>query len=192
MTPWEAVVDALRRGAADQALAAIPGAAVAAGEDPRLQGRVLAWHAQALALQGQHRAALDSLREAIRLARAHEGKDEVAALRQLQVAWLAAVQAPATAGAASPPDTALAAALQALQAGEQARGEALADEALAAAEAPKDQVLALLALASLPHRAAAAIAEAADVADAAGDPNLVTAVARGARQAGVALPPKVF
>ena len=192
MSAFEQVVAALRRGAADQALAAIPEAALQAGEDPRLQGRILAWHAQALGMQGQHRAALDSLREAIRLAKAHEAPEQVAALRRLQAEWLLALQAPPTLGATAAPTSKLERALAAIGAGDPTVGEALAEQALAEAQDAKEQVVALLALANLPHRAAEAIADAARIADDAGDMNLVTAVARGARQAGVELPAHVY
>lgn len=192
MSPFEQVVAALRRGAADQALAAIPEAAVQAGDDPRLQGRILAWHAQALAMQGQHRAALDSLREAIRLAKAHETKEQVAALRQLQAAWLMALQAPPAAAPTAAPASTVEQALAAIKAGDATVGEALAELALADAADAKAQVVALLALANLPHRAAEAIAAAAQIADETGDMNLVTAVARGARQVGVALAAHVY
>jgi hypothetical protein len=52
--------------------------------------------------------------------------------------------------------------------------------------------MALLALARAPGEAEAAVREAADVADRSNDMNLVTAVARAARAAGVVLPPLIF
>jgi hypothetical protein len=192
VSAFEQVVAALRRGAADQALAAIPDAALQAGDDPRLQGRILAWHAQALALQGQHRPALDSLREAIRLAKAHEPQEQVVALRRLQGDWLMALQTPPVEGQTAADTSTLGRALAAIKAGDTTLGEALADQAFADAQDAKEQVVALLALANLPHRAAEAIAAAAQIADDAGDMNLVTAVVRGARQAGVDLEVHVY
>jgi hypothetical protein len=86
-------------------------------------------------------------------------------------------------------------AVEALDKGETKRGELLALGAhrLAVRDGDvREQVLALLALARIPHRTTAAIDEAARVADESGDANLVTAVAKAAKAAGHALPKHVF
>ena len=79
-------------------------------------------------------------------------------------------------------------AVAALDAGRTQAGELLALGALSQARAAQDNreiILALLALARLPHRTTAALKQAHGVADASGDMNLVTAVSRAAKAAGV-------
>ena len=56
----------------------------------------------------------------------------------------------------------------------------------------REEVLSLLALARIPGRCEAAIKDAQSVADSSSDKNLVTAVARAARAAGVPLPKQIF
>jgi hypothetical protein len=84
------------------------------------------------------------------------------------------------------------AAVEALRAGRTDEAAALATAAHARASGPREAVLALLALAEVPGRARYALVSAHEVADACGDPNLVTAVARAAKAAGVEFPPYVF
>lgn len=155
--------------------------------------RANAWRAQAAMDLGRYDEATRSLRLALRQLRALGDAEGLAALAPLQQDLFARRAAVASQGPL--PDTPLGRALAAMDAGDWARGEALALEAAAAADAeadPREQVMARLALARVPGRAEAAIHEAAALADASDDRNLVTAVARAARAADVVLAPHVF
>ena len=86
-------------------------------------------------------------------------------------------------------------AVAALDAGKLKSGELLALGALRQARDANDNresVLALLALARLPHRTEAALMQAHAIADASGDMNLVTAVAHAAKAAGMSFGVRVF
>ncbi len=186
----------VQRGQFGQAVQSLPtfiAAADAAGR-PDLCARALAWLGQAHLSLHQLSDARAALRQAAHIAEAlgdHAGLASIRALRQTvgQVAMAAAAPPPPTV------DTPVARACAALDAGDTRSGEDLATEALHAAQAANDsreEVLAWLALARLPHRRAEAIREAAAVADRASDFNLVTAVAHAAAAAGMPLAPKIF
>ncbi len=107
----------------------------------------------------------------------------------------AAIAAAAAAPAPSTPSTPSGRAVAAFDAGDPDFGAQLARAAIAAAREaadPREEVIALLALARHPDHTEASIRAAADVADRANDFNLVTAVAHAARSAGVTFAPKVF
>lgn len=160
---------------------------------PGLEGRLHAWGAQAcLALQDP-KAARRHLSASLRLARAASDAEALEALAPLQQAVFAAMTA-----AARPtpePKTPAARAVAAYDAGRPDEGAALAREARRLAQAAgdaKEEVVALLALARTPALAGASLHAAAEVADTSGDRNLVTAVAKACRAAGVVLADKVF
>ena len=166
-------------------------AAHAAGRSD-LCARGLTWLGQAHLQRNDLRAARKALREAAAIATAlgeSAGLDAISELRR-------AVGAKAMQSA--PPqvtETLIGRACAALDDGDQATGEQLALEALAQAQTandPREQVLALLALARVPGRTETSIRSAADVADQSNDRNLITAVAHAARAAGVVFAPKVF
>lgn len=165
----------------------------AAGDRPKLAGRLCAWAAQAcLALQDP-KPARRHLSAALRLARTTDDADALQALAPLQQAVFAAM----TAAARPPqePQTPAAHAVAAYDAGDAERGERLARDARRLAQASgdaKEEVVALLALARSPGLAQTVLREAAVVADTSGDRNLVTAVAKACRAAGVDLGAKVF
>jgi hypothetical protein len=182
------MVLALRKGDGAKALQVAEVAYEGAAGRPALEARVLTWWAQALRIAGDRDGARARLGAA--LAKAEEAGDGegVAAIQPL-LAELAPL-------AAKPSVTSpVGLAVEALDKGETKRGELLALGAhrLAVRDGDlREQVLALLALARLPHRTHAAIEEAARVADESGDANLVTAVAKAAKAAGRALPKHVF
>ena len=158
-----------------------------------MRARLAAWRAQAHHHCGETEAARAALARARSLAEVAEPE----ALPGLEVlAEVIEGAAPSSPPPAPPgpslPDTPIARALQALARGaiDQARihGHAALDQA----HTPRDRVLALLALARLPDDAPGYVARAAEVADTAGDPNLVAAVVRASRECGVPLPPRVF
>jgi len=178
------------RGALREIAAALP---LMAGR-PALEARLRCWSAQAQMDLGDFKEARTALREALTLAQASgdpAGESAVAQLR-LQLSARQLAKAPP---AAELPDTPVGRAAAAFDRGDVAEGARLAQEARLAAVQdadPREEVMALLALARAPGEAEAAVRAAADVADRSNDRNLVTAVARGARAAGVVLPPRIF
>jgi len=184
----------LAQGDADAALDAIGAALTALGEErPALRARLWGWRCQARLQKRQPQQAIRAIRHGLRAAREAGDADGLAALRDLQaqaMAQSAALKVP-------PPEdeSPISLAVKALDDGKEQLGEILALGALSYArklEDPREIVLAHLALARLPHRREKAIADARVVADEAGDMNLVTAVARAAQAAGIAIAPKVF
>ncbi len=182
------MVLALKKGDGAGALAVADTALEGAAGRPALEARVLTWWAQALRLAGDRDGARARLGAA--LAKAEEAGDEegVAAIEPL----LAELAPPA---ARPPGSTPVGLAVEALDKGDTKRGELLALGAhrLAVRDGDaREQVLALLALARLPHRTERSIEQAARIADESGDANLVTAVAKAARASSIALPKHVF
>jgi hypothetical protein len=188
----QAILDmvlALKKGDGAKALEVAETAYEGAAGRPALEARVLTWWAQALQIAGDRDGARARLGAA--LAKAEEAGD-AAGVEAIQP--LLAELAPAAARPA-PSTTPVGLAVTAIDNGDTKRGELLALGAhrLAVRDGDvREQVLALLALARLPHRTHAAIEEAARVADESGDANLVTAVAKAAKAAGHALPKHVF
>jgi len=183
------MVLALKKGDGAKALEVAETAYEGAAGRPALEARVLTWWAQALQIAGDRDGARARLGAA--LAKAEEAGD-AAGVEDIQP-LLAELTPPAVRPPASTTPVGLA--VEALDKGETKRGELLALGAhrLAVRDGDvREQVLALLALARLPHRKIAAIDEAARVADESGDANLVTAVAKAAKAAGHALPKHVF
>ena len=193
------VVAALKREDGAAVLARAPELLRLAGENLGLKGRVLAWLAQAEMFNGDLKAASQAARQALAVAReAGDDKGQLA-IRGLQ-AQITMKRQEAAGREASPlpidlPNTPVSRAMSLITMGDLAQGEALAREARRLAKAAGDareEVMALLALARVPSCTNEAIAEAATVADASSDMNLVTAVAKAAKAAGIPLPPKVF
>ncbi len=175
------------------ALALVDEALLAAADRPALRARLRSWQAQALLDLRRPQEASQAALRGVRAAQAAADPDGVSALRKLQAQALAQ----AAALKVAPPDerTPVGLAAAALDAGRTQAGELLALGALAQARAvgdPREIVLALLALARLPHRTEAALQQAQQVADAAGDMNLVTAVSKAASAAGVTFAPHIF
>lgn len=197
-TLFQTIIDHLKREEGPPVLALAPQALLASNDNPALRARVLAWLAQAEMFAGNYKAAGQAVRQAIALAQQNGDAQGVNQLKSLQAQIALKRQAAAGMNASPPPevlDSPLFRASSAIAAGDLATGEVLANEALQAARAAgsaRDLVMALLTLARLPGRAPTAIAEAASVADASDDMNLVTAVAQAAKAAGVELPSKVF
>jgi len=190
-----AMVQALAAADGDRALAIGVVLAPLIGERPTLLARHAAWSAQAYLLRGQFELARSHLKQAIAMAEAADDIGALPGLRKLSTEIFRAKSAAAAAGSLPLPDTALGRALHALDEGDLTRGTDLALSAREAAKAAGDsreEVLALLALARVPGRAESAVGEAQQVADASSDKNLVTAVARAARAAGITLPKQVF
>lgn len=183
----------LSRQDAQGAMELFEDALAASVDRPALRARLHGWRAQALLQLRRPEDASSAALQGIRAARAAGDADGLTALRDLQS------QALAQAGAlkAPPPDvtTPVGLAVSALDAGKLKSGELLALGALRQALDAKDNresVLALLALARLPHRTEAALMQAHAIADSSGDMNLVTAVARAAKAAGINFGVRVF
>ncbi|MDG1482967.1 MAG: hypothetical protein P8R54_25475 [Myxococcota bacterium] len=183
----------LSRQDAEGALELFEDALAASVDRPALRARLHGWHAQALLQVRRPEEASSAALRGIRAARSIGDSDGVTALRDLQT------QAIAQAGAlkAPPPDvtTPVGLAVAALDDGRNKAGELLALGAFRQAQAAGDDreaVLAMLALARLPHRTEAALRRAHGLADASGDMNLVTAVAKAFNAAGVEIKAKVF
>lgn len=189
----QAMFDALRQGQEDVVLTLAPHAIHAAAKRPRLLPRILAWQAQALMNQGQAQAGHRAILRAQLAARRAGDTEGLAALAPLakQLTAMAAALLERDPGG----DGALAQALHAIDAGDVDRGVALAQAVLATAAQDNDargQVMAWLTCARHPAHTHDAIRAAAEIADRSDDKNLVTAVARAAKAAGLSLETKVF
>lgn len=183
----------LSRQDAEGTLELFDDALAAAVDRPALRARLHGWHAQALLQVRRPEEASSAALRGIRAAKSIGDADGIAALRDLQA------QALAQAGALKAPrpdvTTPVGLAVAALDEGREKAGELLALGAFRQAQAAGDDresVLALLALARLPHRTEAALRQAGELADASGDMNLVTAVAKAFKAAGVEVAAKVF
>lgn len=178
----------------------------AAQDQPALLARVHTWIAQAWAEDGDLDRARDHIRLAIRAVKEAGDDQGLRQIRGLRRQLLARAKlAPAAVSAAPadapptlpapPDDSATGRALKALAAGDHDSALRHAIEAREQARLgadPKGEVLALLAMARVPGHADGALRAARDVADHAGDKNLVAAVARAGRELGVDLGVKVF
>lgn len=212
-----AAYTALREGRFQDALDALD--ALALADRPGAQGRVHAFRAQALEGLGRVEEAERQAADAVRFAR-KAGEDEgvaaVRALHQRLLQGLAAKKAAAAESAADAPladtpdevllarteDAAARAALLVRKANALVdagrRDEAVSVIHLAVSWArrasdPREEVFARLCeVRATPGEAARILAEAHAVADTADDFNLITAVARAARAAGVRLAPPTF
>ncbi len=164
-----------------------------AAERPALAGRLHAWAAQASLRLQEPRPARRHLSAALRLARSLDDAEGLRALAPLQQAVFAALT---TASRPAPaPETPAARAVAAYDAGNTTLGERLARDARQVAQQTgdtKEEVVALLALARTPGLTEGSLREAAAVADRCGDRNLVTAVAKACKAAGVDLGDRVF
>lgn len=183
----------LQSGQAAQAVEALQALLPEVVDRPALASRLHAWATQALLIEQDAKGARKHLSKALRIARAQGDAAALEALAPLQQAVFAAMTAAAR--PAPTPETPAARAVAAYDAGDAQEGERLARAARAAAVQSgdtKEEVVALLALARSPDCTAAAIHEAAQVADQSGDRNLVTAVAKAAAAAGVDLGVRVF
>ncbi len=158
---------------------------------PDLCARGLAWLGQAHLGLNDLAGARQALRRASAIATAIEDEAGLQAIRELRNELGARAMA-APPSVPEPDDSLIARACAAFDLGRPAEGLTLARQAQAAAASPRDEVLALLAIARAPAETHAAILHAAEVADRASDFNLVHAVTRASRAAGVVLPPKVF
>jgi len=190
-----AMVQALAQQDGDQALAIGVALAPLIEERPTLLARHAAWTAQAHILRREYDLARGALKRAIALAEAAGEVDVLPDLRRLTTEIFQARSAIAAARSGPLPDTLLGRALAAIDGGDFGHGTDLAlsaREAARADEDPREEVLALLALARIPGRASDAVQAAHAVADASSDRNLVTAVAQAARAAGIDLPKRVF
>jgi len=194
----------LQRNQPQRVLTEGPDALRAAAGRPRLRARIHAWMAQAYWMQGDIANASQALKRAQAIAGANQDVAGMKALVQLEDTLRhprVAEDAPISPARVLPeslrqPEASpLAHAVTALQQGNTTLAEEIADRALAAAigqKEPKQQVVALLILAQLEHRQTAALEQAAQVADALQDMNLVTAVSKAAKSVGYQFPQKVF
>jgi hypothetical protein len=187
----QAILDmvlALKKRDGRTALSVAEQALRGAAGNTALEARVLTWWGQALRWEGNETGARERWHAARSKAEGAGDTEGVAAVDAL-LAEIGPAPAPMPASVGEPSPVGLA--VEALDAGDLPRGELLALGAHRLAHRAGDareEVLALLALARIPHRTAAALEEAARVADEAEDRNLVTAVAKARKAAG--LPPR--
>lgn len=180
-------------------------------ERPLLAARLMAWKAQALAGLNHLEEAKHAVLDAIRLAKSGGDMEGLAPLRELHAgisARLAALQVStgqqaADADLLSMPEAEIARcsagervdilirqASAWIERGEAAQGRSCAERALEEASSARAKVLAWLCLARL-GEGEAAVRSAWKVADDADDHNLITAVAKAAKAAGVILSPPI-
>jgi len=176
-----------------EALEMIEGTISDRTDRPLLHARLLAWEGQSWLGLNQLERAQQSILKGMSLARRTGDKPGVRALQGLHRNVLARM------AALKPPPlhqpTLLSEAQQAFDKGELETGAELARRALHKARSeddPREQVLALLALARSPALAQDAVLRAHRVAQDSEDSNLVSAVARAASAAQVELPAHVF
>ncbi|MEL6347899.1 MAG: hypothetical protein AAFV53_32635 [Myxococcota bacterium] len=185
----------LLTGDAEGALPYLEQAIAEVQDRPRLKARLLSWKAQALLATRRPQKANRIAMQALKIARGCGDTEGVQALQDLQSQALAQAAAINAVKPQGTDETPLGAAVKALDEGRTQLGEILALGAREHARKqhiPRDEVFALLALARLPHRTGWAIEQARQVADRAGDKNLVTAVSRAAKAAGIKIKPQVF
>ena len=190
-----ALVQALARQDADEALTLSEALSPLIGDRPALQARHAAWTAQAYQIRGDLKKAAETIRQAIKLAQIAGDTDAIPALKTLKAAIVTGKVAQQNAADLPLPDTQLGQAVAAIDAGDIETGLSLARQARIEAQAlgnARDEVFSLLALARVQGQEDSAIRTAFTVADASNDKNLVTAVARAAKAANVALPKKKF
>ncbi len=213
MNPDEAALlafDALKRG--DWAAALAAAERVTAPDRPALEARAAAYRAQALRELGRVEEAERAAAGAVQLAKRAGDTSGVSQLRALHASILQGLAATRAAEQERAHDARLADVPDDVLLGELSGAERAAalvrkagaladagraDEAIATATnareearragAPREEVLALLCMARVAPDPAPPIHAAHAVADAADDMNLVTAVARAARAAGVPL-----
>lgn len=196
---FKSVIEALKREDGAAVLPLAPQLIALSADNKPLRARVLAWLGQAEMFSGNYKAAGQAIRQSITLATELGDTEGVNQLKALLAQNTMKRQTAAGMVAPPPPidlpDTPVSRANAMITMGDHLTGETLAREAREKARAAGDrreEVMALLALARVPGRAPEAILEAAAVADASDDMNLVTAVSKAARAAGVEIPPKVF
>lgn len=173
----------------------------AADGQPGMLARVHTWLAQAHHGLGEHEAAREQIRLAVRAVKEAGDSEGLAQIRALRRTILAAADAAESAEAkapAPPPeaeDPELSPALAALRLGQHELALERSRQAREAARMradPRTEVLALLVMARVPGHTEASLLAAREVADSVGDMNLVTAVTRAARELGVELSVRVF
>lgn len=195
---FDEVIEALKREDGASVLARAPELLAASADSKGMRARVIAWLGQAEMFNGNFKAAGQAVRQAIALATEAGDNEGVQALKALQAQVAMRRQAAKGMEAAPLPldlNTPVSRAAAAIHQGDLRTGEVLALEGLTQAEAAGDfreQILALLTLARLPGQAERHILRAVEVADQSDDMNLVTAAAKAAQAAGIALPKKVF
>jgi len=190
-----ALVQALARQDGDEAMALSKSLEPLIGDRPSLRARHAAWTAQAHQIQGDLALASTAIRQALSLAQAAGETDAIPALKQLKAAIVTGKVAQQNAAEMPLPDTLLGRAVSAINSGDTQEGARLARKARIEAQSmgnSRDEIFALLALARIKGQEDSAIRAAHDIADASEDKNLVTAVARAAKAAGVPLPKKKF
>ena len=190
-----ALVQALARQDADEALTLSESLSPLIADRPALRARHAAWTAQAHQLRGDLHQAAQAIRQAITLAQAAGDTDAIPALKSLKATIVTGKVAQQSAAELPLPETLLGQAVAAIDTGDTQQGQTLARQARIEAQAmgnARDEVFSLLALARIEGQEDSAIRAAYSVADDANDKNLVTAVARAAKAAGVTLPKKTF
>jgi tetratricopeptide (TPR) repeat protein len=186
----ERVYIALQQDDFSSALDSIEQALGLSEQRPLLRARLLAWQGQAFLGLHQLEPAQQSVLRGLSLARKAQDTHGVEALRRLHreiIARLAARH--------PPPDIAdswISKSCIAFDEGLDTRGVEFARKALDEADTPRDQVLALLALARSPEQATDAVFQAHKIAQSSEDFNLISAVAKAARAAKIVLSPHVF
>jgi tetratricopeptide (TPR) repeat protein len=186
----ERVYIALQQGDFSSALDSVEHALSLIENRPLLRARLLAWQGQAFFGLHQLEQAQQSVLRGLSLARKAKDTPGVEALRRLHreiVAGLAMRQRPLDAT-----DSWISQSCIAFDEGQNKRGVELALKALSEADTPRDQVIALLALARSPEQVQGAVFRAHQIAQSSEDFNLINAVAKAARAAKIILSPHVF
>ena len=185
--------DALAADQNESALLLITQAVQQCENRPRLAARLWAWKAQALMNLHRPKEAQSAVLRGLSLAKKHEEKAGIDALRSLHQQILArmAIRSQSQNDSSSP----LRSAIAAYDRGDLEAGTSQALKAFQVAQSeqnPRDQVLALLALARTPDQTQSAILQAHEIAQDSEDLNLVTAVAKAAKATKIVLPVHVF
>ena len=162
---------------------------------PLVQAKVLSWYAQSLQQQHKLSEAIESYQKAIQAAKIAGDNEGMQTLKEQYKILLEQKKASTVKPKTSQTDDPLQAGISQLRVQNTARAETLLLSSVAQAdeeEDPKGRVLSRLALARIPTYKKAMIAQALEIAQQAGDMNLITAVKKTMDQMGESITPHVF
>ena len=161
---------------------------------PLVRAKVLSWYAQSQLQQHKRLEAIEAYKQAIQEAKTAEDNEGVLTLKEQYTTLLEQQKAANTVHPKQTSDP-LQAGISQLRVQNTARAETLLLSSVAQADEegdPKGRVLSRLALARIPTYQKSMIEQALEIAQQAGDMNLITAVKKTMDQMGESIPPHIF
>ena len=162
---------------------------------PLIRAKVLSWYAQSLQQQHKRTQAIESYKQAMEAAQAAGDNEGVQTLEEQYKVLLEQHKASSVAPTKAQTDDPLQAGISQLRVQNTARAETLLLSSVAQADEEGDakgRVLSRLALARIPTYQKAMITQALEIAQEAGDMNLITAVKKTMDQMGESITPHIF